>query len=202
MNPSVQAFRRLWINVALSHNAPERGLNMLAGASKTIVQIEMAKRGVEIVAPKQSDHTAAEPDTFRVAGRTADLRRRFGEFIDPALRVFRGIGGLACLWRLIARLAVRLGERIERSKDRRAKCNGEDKRGERHERAGSYEAVIATTDVLISLYTDVLISLYNDWVSIATCRSNPRMPNLRCPCLASAANVLKVPRLGSVAGNG
>jgi hypothetical protein len=58
-----------------------------------------------------------------------------------------------------------LCQRVKRGQNRRTKCNGKDKGGERHERAGSYGAVIATTDVLISLY--------NDWVSIATCRSIP-----------------------------
>jgi hypothetical protein len=196
MNPRIQAFRRLWIDVALSHNAPERGLNVLAGASETIVEIEMPECRVQVVTPKQSDHTAAEPDAFRIAGRPAHLGRGLGEFFNPALRVLRWIG-LACRRRLIARLAVRLCQRVERGQNRRTKCNGEDKGGKGHERAGSYGAVIATTDVLISLY--------NDWVSIATCRSNPtnnKMPNLSGPCPASAANVLKVPHLGSVAGNG
>jgi hypothetical protein len=196
MHPGAQAFRRLWIDVPLSHDAPERGLNVLSGTSETIVEIEMPECSVKVVTPEQPNHAAAEPDAFRIAGRAAHLGRSLGEFINPALRILCRIG-LACLRRLIAWLAVRLCQRAERGQNRRTKCNGEGKRGKGHERAGFYGAVMATTDVLISLY--------NDWVSIATCRSNPtnnKMPNLRGPCPASAANVLKVPHLGSVAGNG
>jgi hypothetical protein len=169
---------------------------VLPGTSETIVEIEMPECSVKVVTPKQPDHAAAKPDAFRIAGRPAHLGRSFGKFIDPTLRILCRIG-LACRRRLIARLAVRLCQRVERDQNRRTKCNGKDERGKGHERAGFYGAVMATTDVLISLY--------NDWVSIATCGSNPtnhKMPNLRGPCPASAANVLKVPHLGSVAGNG
>ena len=196
MNPRIQTFRGLRIDVALSHHAPERGLNVLTRTSKTIVEVEMPECSVQIIAPKQSNHAPAEPDAFRIAGWAAHLGRSLGKFINPALRILCRIG-LACLWGLVGWLAVRLRERIERRQSRGTECNGEDKRGKGHERAGSYGAVIATTDVLISLY--------NDWVSIATCRSNPtdsKMPNLLGCCPASAANVLKVPHLGSVAGNG
>ena len=85
MNPSAQTFRRLWIDVPLSHNAPERCLNVLPRASKPVVEIEMPECSVKVIAPKQSDHPAAEPDAFRIASRTADLGGRFGEFIELAL---------------------------------------------------------------------------------------------------------------------
>ena len=85
MDPGVQAFRRLWIDVALSHDAPERGLNVLAGAAEPVVEIEMPERGIKVVAPQQPDHPAAKPDAFRIAGRAADLGCGFGEFVDLAL---------------------------------------------------------------------------------------------------------------------
>ena len=85
MNPCAQAFWRLRIDIALSHNAPERGLNMLTRTTEPIVEVEMTERGVEVVAPKQSHDAAAEPDAFRIARRAADLGTGLGEFIDPAL---------------------------------------------------------------------------------------------------------------------
>ena len=89
----------------LSHDAPERGLNVLTGTAEPVVEIEMAEGGVEVVAPQQADHPAAEPDAFRIAGRAADLGGGFGEFIDLALGILGGVG-LAGLRRLVAGLGV------------------------------------------------------------------------------------------------
>ena len=66
----------------------------------------MAERGIEVVAPEQTDHPAAEPDAFRIAGRAADLGGGFGELIGPALRILGRIAGLAGLRRLVAGLGV------------------------------------------------------------------------------------------------
>jgi hypothetical protein len=64
-----------------------------AGAAKPVVQIEVAERGVEIVAPHQDHDAAAEPDAFRVSGRAIDGLRRLDEFIGLALTVFGRIRG-------------------------------------------------------------------------------------------------------------
>ena len=48
-----------------SGTSPGRGRR----GSRTGREIEMAKRGVEIVEPHQAHHPAAEPDAFRVTGR-------------------------------------------------------------------------------------------------------------------------------------
>ena len=85
MDPGAQTFRRLRIDGAFSHHAPERGLNVLPGAAEPVVQIEMAEGGVEIVTPQQVDDAPAEPDALRIAGRTAHLSLGFGEFIGPPL---------------------------------------------------------------------------------------------------------------------
>jgi hypothetical protein len=138
MDPGVQTFRRLWIDVPLSHHASERGLNVLSGAPESIIEIEMPERGVEVVTPKQRNHPAAEPDAFRVTGRAADLGGRLGKFIDPALGVFCRIA-LTGLRRLVARLGVAgLGERQgwNQRENRRTECNGQDDRREGHDRAG------------------------------------------------------------------
>ena len=67
---------------------------MAAGAAEPVVEIEMAKGGVEVVAPHQADHAAAEPDAFRVAGRAVDGLRGLDEFVGLALIVLGGIGGI------------------------------------------------------------------------------------------------------------
>ena len=78
--------------------APERRLNVAAGAAEPVVKIEMAEGGVEIVAPHQHHHAAAEPDAFRISGRAIDGLRRLDEFVGLALAVFGriGRGGRAC----------------------------------------------------------------------------------------------------------
>ena len=85
MHPGVQAFRRLCIDSAFSHHAPERGLNVLAGATEPVVQIKVPERGIKVVAPQKVDDTPSQPDALRVAGGTAHLRLGLGKFIGPPL---------------------------------------------------------------------------------------------------------------------
>src|SRR4051812_5379359 len=66
MNASTQAFRGFGIDGAKAHETPERRLNVSSRTAKTVVQIEMAERGIEIVAPHQYNNAAAEPDAFRI----------------------------------------------------------------------------------------------------------------------------------------
>jgi len=85
MHPGVQAFRRLCIDGAFSHHAPERGLNVLAGATEPVVQIEVPERGIKVVAPQKVDDAPTQPDALRIASRSAHLGLGFGEFIGPPL---------------------------------------------------------------------------------------------------------------------
>ena len=74
MDPGIEGFGCLGIDVALTHDAAETDLHMLAGAAEPIVQIEMSERGVEIVAPHQADRPFAEPDAFGLGGRPVMAR--------------------------------------------------------------------------------------------------------------------------------
>src|SRR5580704_2149264 len=78
---------------------------MAAWAAKAVVKVEVAEGGIEVVAPEQADHAAAEPHAFGISGWAAQDPLGFGEFVrllDPrvlgsrALRVgwfgFRGLG--------------------------------------------------------------------------------------------------------------
>src|SRR3954469_8484897 len=102
MNASTQAFRGFGIDGAKAHETPERRLNVSSRTAKTVVQIEMAERGVEIDAPHQDNDAAAEPDAFRIAGRAIDGLRGFDELVALALAVFGGISrrGRICRSRL------------------------------------------------------------------------------------------------------
>jgi hypothetical protein len=107
VNAPTQAFRRLGIDGAEPHQASERRLDVATRAAKPVIKVEMAECGVEIVAPHQNHHAAAEPNAFRVSGRAVDGLRRLDEFVGLALTVFGRIGrrGRACRGRL-ARLIL------------------------------------------------------------------------------------------------
>lgn len=92
MDAAVQGFGNLGIDGrAESHHAAERRLDMAAGASEPLIEIEMAERGIEIVSPHQPNHTPAEPDAFRVSGGAVDRLRRLYELVGLALAVLGSI---------------------------------------------------------------------------------------------------------------
>ena len=66
----------------MQDQAAERRLDVRTRTAEPVVEIEMAERGVEVIAPKQADDAAAQPHTFRIAGRTVDGVLGFGKFID------------------------------------------------------------------------------------------------------------------------
>lgn len=87
----------------MQDKAAERRLDMAGRAAKTVVQIEMAESGLEIVAPEQAHHPTAEPHAFGIAGRTGDLVLDFGVLVDRLRRLLPsrdflvrgfGVGGL------------------------------------------------------------------------------------------------------------
>src|SRR4029077_14454586 len=59
-----------------------RHLDMPARATEAVIEVEVAKGRVQVVAPQQADDAPAEPDAFRVAGRTVEGVLGFGKFID------------------------------------------------------------------------------------------------------------------------
>jgi hypothetical protein len=88
VNAAVEGLRHLGVDLGAKTGQAAKGcLNVTTWASKTIVNIQMPERGVDIVAPHQSDHAATKPDAFRVTGRTVDRLGRFHEFVGSALIV-------------------------------------------------------------------------------------------------------------------
>jgi hypothetical protein len=59
MNPAIQGFLGLGIDVSLPDQAAESGLDMSTWTTETVIKVEMAEGGVEIVAPQQADHASA-----------------------------------------------------------------------------------------------------------------------------------------------
>jgi len=87
----------------MQQQAAESCLDMAARAAEAVVKVEMAEGGIEIVAPQEAHHPAAEPNAFGIAGRTTQRLLRFGKFVD----LLRLLGGLLAVRRsLIGRLGL------------------------------------------------------------------------------------------------
>ena len=88
-----QAVRHLVIDLGCkAGQAAERCLNVSAGAAKPVIEIKVTKGSIEIVDPDKLHHTAAQPDAFRVSGRSVDRLRRFGELVDLVLAILGRLG--------------------------------------------------------------------------------------------------------------
>jgi hypothetical protein len=91
MNAGQDVFLSLRIyDRTLLHHAPEGGLDVPAGASEAVIQIEVPEGRIEIILEEAMDHTAADPDAFRISGRTGHLLRDFGKIVQP-LGIFLGL---------------------------------------------------------------------------------------------------------------
>ena len=100
MDTAGERFRHLGVDLAAkAGQAAEGGLDMAAGTTEAVVEVEMAEGGIEVVSPHQADHAPAEPDAFGVSGRPVDGLRRLDEFVGLALVVLAGVGGIGG-WRL------------------------------------------------------------------------------------------------------
>src|SRR5580698_5472228 len=92
MNPVVQALLHLVVDLAAkTGQAAEGCLHMPTRAAKTVVEVEVAKGRVEVIAPHQADHTSAEPYTFGITGWAVDGLGGFGKFVRLALVILGGV---------------------------------------------------------------------------------------------------------------
>ena len=97
MNAAVQRLGHLGIDLAAKPGqAAKRRLDMAAGATEPVVEIEVTKGGIEIVEPHQTHDTATEPDAFGVSSRTVDGLRGLDKFIGLALVVLGRIRRCRC----------------------------------------------------------------------------------------------------------
>lgn len=92
MDATVEGLGHLGIDGrAESHQAAECRLHVAARTAEAVIKVEMAESGIEVVAPHQPDHAAAEPDAFRIAGRAVDGLGRLDELVGLALAFLGGV---------------------------------------------------------------------------------------------------------------
>jgi len=104
MDPAVQGVRDLGIDLAAKPGqATERRLDMAAGTTETVVQIEVTKGGIEVVEPHQAYDPATKPDAFGVSRRAIEDLGGFGELVGLVLVGF--LGGVGRLGRVRRRFA-------------------------------------------------------------------------------------------------
>lgn len=95
MNPVVQAPWHLVVDLSPeSGQAAERRLDMAAGATKSVVEVEVAECRIKVVAPHQADHAPAEPDAFRVSARAVDDLGGFDELVGFPLIILGRVSGI------------------------------------------------------------------------------------------------------------
>jgi hypothetical protein len=104
----------------LPHHATEADLYVLTGTAEPVIEVEVAERGVEIVALHQADHPFAEPDAFSPwdgAGCGATCLGNFGATPRSVLASL-SLAGFAGL--LILGVQRDGGERRRKAEDRKA----------------------------------------------------------------------------------
>src|ERR1700730_17152487 len=82
----------LGIDVALPHDAAEGGLDVPGRTTEPVVKVEMAKGGIEVVAPQQTDHPPSQPHAFRICGRAAQVLFGLRVFVDLLRPVLVAVG--------------------------------------------------------------------------------------------------------------
>jgi hypothetical protein len=82
----------------------------------------MAKRGIEIIAPKQADHAPTQPQAFRVGCRPSQEPLGFGELVDFLLG-FLGVAGRRLIRGLLVRILSKC--RVDDKQHHRAQGGGE-----------------------------------------------------------------------------
>jgi hypothetical protein len=123
MDAAAQAIGHLRIDGSEAHQTAKSRLDMAARAPKPVVKIKVAECGVEVVAPHQNHHPAAEPNAFGVSGGAVNGLSRFHEFVGFALIVLGGIGwgsGICRFRRLI--LGAKVAALGNRASDPDQKC--------------------------------------------------------------------------------
>jgi hypothetical protein len=97
---------------------------MSARTPEAIVEVDVAERRIEVVAPQQVDDAAAEPDAFGIAGRAVEDAGGFGELV----RLLLGSGALPLLFLLGVVLGARHAGGVRRQAQKRS-CASETQPG-------------------------------------------------------------------------
>src|SRR5262249_25158196 len=107
-HPHADTVDGLLVDFTLAHHAAESLLQMVAGTAEPVVKLELAQRGVEVVAPQQADHPAAGPHAFRLSGGARQEPGRLGKLVELLLLLLGRVGGRGGgrLLRLLRRLLL------------------------------------------------------------------------------------------------
>ena len=124
---ALSGFRRFPVDIALADDAAEGRLDMAAGAAEAVVEIEMAEGGIEIVAPQQADHAAAQPDAFGIPGRAGDRAAASANSASGFLTFFRISPAARLSLRLVLAALGKCGGRCEGQRGRQT-GSGQDTR--------------------------------------------------------------------------
>src|SRR5262245_22093321 len=122
VHPAVERVRCLGVNVSLPHEATEGRLDVAGRTAEPVVKVEMAKRGIEIIAPKQADHAPTQPQAFRIGGGPSQEPLGFGELVDFLLG-FLGVAGRRLIRGLLVRILSKC--RVDDKQHHRAHGGGE-----------------------------------------------------------------------------
>jgi hypothetical protein len=104
--------------------AAKGGLDVPARAAEAIIEVDMAKRRIEVIDPDQLHHPPPEPDAFGIAGWAVDGLRRFNELVGLAL-IFLGRIGCIVGGRFALVLVAALGKRAACGKQQDQSGDGE-----------------------------------------------------------------------------
>ena len=127
MNLVVQTSRNLVVDLSSeTGQAAEGRLDMAAGAAEPVIEIEMPKGGVEVVAPHQAHDASTEPDAFRISARAIDGLRSLDEFVGFPLIFLGGVGGIGgrLLGLILGIGSAALSKRASRSDQQRQAGGG------------------------------------------------------------------------------
>lgn len=130
MDTAIQTVGDFRIERTESDQATEGRLNVAARTAEAIVQIEVTKCGVEIIAPHQHDDAATEPYAFWVAGRTVDSGGGLYEFVGLLLAFLGDVGGSSrrirggLLGLILRAQRAALGDRAAKAKQQRKSRDG------------------------------------------------------------------------------
>ena len=77
----------------MENQAAEARLDMAGRAAETIVKIEMAEGGLDIISPEQAHDPPAEPDALGIAGRASNHTLGFRIFVYLVQLILTGRAG-------------------------------------------------------------------------------------------------------------
>ena len=88
MNPRSKPVRSLWIDRSLTNDAAKGQFQMLGRAAETIVEVEIAPGGIDVVAPQEARDPAPGPHALRRPGGERQPRGCFPILLDLLLDPF------------------------------------------------------------------------------------------------------------------